>query len=33
LIDLIESPDTASRKANIFPVELIEGGTIGTVRG
>ena len=31
LIDLIESPDTASRKANIFPVELIEGGTIGTV--
>lgn len=31
LIDLIESPDTASRKANIFPVELIEGGTVGTV--
>lgn len=31
LIDLIESPDTASRKANIFPVELIEGGTIGSV--
>lgn len=31
LIDLIESPDTASRKANIFPVELIEGGTVGAV--
>lgn len=31
VIDLIESPDTASRKPNIFPVELIEGGTIGTV--
>ena len=31
LIDLIETPETASRKANIFPVELVEGGTIGTV--
>jgi len=31
VIDLIESPDTASRKPNIFPVELIEGGTIGAV--
>ena len=31
LIELIESPDTASRKPKIFPVELVEGGTIGTV--
>lgn len=29
LIDLIENPQTASRKPNIFPVELVEGGTIG----
>lgn len=28
LIDLIESPETASRKANIFSVKLIEGGTV-----
>ena len=28
LIDLIETPDSASRKANVFPVKLIEGGTI-----
>ena len=33
LIDLIESPDTASRKANIFPVELIEGGTVARIGG
>ena len=33
LIDLIESPETASRKANVFPVELVEGGTIGPVLG
>lgn len=32
LIELIESPETASRKANIFPVELIEGGTIAAVQ-
>ena len=31
LIELIESPETASRKPSIFPVELIEGGTIGAV--
>lgn len=31
LIELIESPETASRKPVIFPVELVEGGTIGTV--
>ena len=31
VIDLIESPDTASRKPTIFPIELIEGGTIGAV--
>ena len=28
LIDMIESPETAFRKPSIFPVELIEGGTI-----
>lgn len=28
LIDTIESPETAFRKPSIFPVELIEGGTI-----
>ena len=28
LIDLIENPDAASRKPIVFPVELIEGGTI-----
>ena len=31
LIELIESPEAASRKPTIFPVELIEGGTIGAV--
>ncbi len=32
LIDLIERPDTASRKPRVFPVELVEGGTIARVR-
>ena len=31
LIELIEAPETASRKPTIFPVELVEGGTIGEV--
>lgn len=31
LIELIEAPGTASRKPTIFPVELVEGGTIGAV--
>ena len=31
LIGLIEDPASASRKHSIFPVELIEGGTIGAV--
>lgn len=31
LIDLIERPETASRKPHIFTVELIEGGTVGNV--
>ena len=31
LIELIEAPGTASRKPTIFPVELVEGGTIGEV--
>ena len=29
LIDLIENPRTASRMPSVFPVELVEGGTIG----
>ncbi len=28
LIDLIEHPETASRKPRIFTVELVEGGTM-----
>lgn len=31
LIDLIENPETASRKAHLFPVELVEGGTIASI--
>ena len=32
LIDRIESPETASRLPSVFPVELVEGGTIGPCR-
>ena len=31
LIDLIEHPDTASRKPFLFPVELLEGGTVAAL--
>ena len=31
LIDLIENPETASRKPRLFPVELVEGGTIAAI--
>lgn len=31
LIDLIENPETASRKPYLFPVELVEGGTIAAI--
>lgn len=31
LIDLIENPETASRKPFVFPVELVEGATIASV--
>lgn len=33
LIDRIERPETASNKPNIFPVELLEGGTIAPPGG
>ena len=32
LIDLVENPETASRKPHIFAVELVEGGTVGEAR-
>ena len=32
LIDLVENPETASRKPHIFAVGLVEGGTVGEVR-
>jgi DNA-binding LacI/PurR family transcriptional regulator len=31
LIDLIERPEGASRKPSVFPVQLIEGGTIEAI--
>lgn len=31
LIDLIERPESASRKPSVFPVQLIEGGTIEAI--
>ena len=31
LIDLIEHPETASLKPSIFPVELVEGGTVAQI--
>ena len=32
LIDLIEHPETASRKPTIYPVELVRGETVGNLR-
>ena len=31
LVNLIEQPETASKKPVVFPVSLVEGGTIGSV--
>ena len=31
LVDLIEQPETASRKPAVFPVTLVEGGTIAVI--
>ena len=31
LIDLIEHPETAIRKPAVYPVELVEGGTVAEI--